>query len=253
MRFPGQAMSRLLLGIAGCLAAFAAAGASVACADTVATTGPATSVRSTSATLQGVINPSNADSAWTFQYGIGSYTKLTPVTPVGIGVRAVSVTIKDLTPATTYRFRLVVLQGSYQTQLNEGLDMTFTTTGPSSGNTGPGKATGRISLPSRRLKVRHGTVAIRLKCSGAAGAICKAKLSLTARGRLGSKVRKAGCGKGTLIASAGHIRTVRAKLSGRCVALLRAARHHRLKARLRAVLGAPQTPLPTGVTLVGTS
>jgi hypothetical protein len=109
--------------------------------------------------------------------------------PIGksSGVVAVSTTIRNLTLGTTYHFRLVAAQGSYPTTFSAGNDLKFTTLGPSgrhSSNTNV-----RASLGSRTLVVQHGRTAIPFSCTGTAGGACRARISITARGKLGSRVK----------------------------------------------------------------
>jgi hypothetical protein len=60
------------------------------------------------------------------------------------------------------------------------------------------------------------------------------------------------CGTGRLIVTAPHSHTVHMKFGKPCNALLRRARHHRLKASLKAVFSTHQAPLRRAVTLAGT-
>jgi len=74
------------------------------------TTGAAASVTPTTATLNGRVDPNNADTTYFFQYGTTSlYGATTAETPAGSGANpsAVSVPITGLAPATTYHYRLV--------------------------------------------------------------------------------------------------------------------------------------------------
>jgi phosphodiesterase/alkaline phosphatase D-like protein len=92
------------------------------------TTAAASSISTTGATLNGLVNANNSSTLVTFQYGTdtGYGTTVTadqsPVT--GSGDTAVSVNISGLVPNTTYHFR-VKGQNAYGT--SDGADMTFTT------------------------------------------------------------------------------------------------------------------------------
>ena len=93
-----------------------------------ATTGVATAVSSSSATLNGVVNAKGSSTTVTFEYGTdaGYGTTVTadqsPVT--GSTDTAVSKTIGGLAPDTTYHYRVVVVNAVGTTN---GVDITFTT------------------------------------------------------------------------------------------------------------------------------
>jgi hypothetical protein len=73
-------------------------------------TGGVSNVTPSSATLNGRVDPNNADTTYFFQYGTTSlFGTDTAVTPAGSGAngRAVSVPIGGLAPATRYHYRLV--------------------------------------------------------------------------------------------------------------------------------------------------
>jgi phosphodiesterase/alkaline phosphatase D-like protein len=94
------------------------------------TTVAASSIGTTSATLNGLVNGNGNNTSVTFEYGTDNTYGTTvtadqsPVT--GSTDTAVSVNITGLTPNTTYHFR-VVGQNTYG--ISEGADMTFTTAG----------------------------------------------------------------------------------------------------------------------------
>lgn len=94
-----------------------------------ATTGEATGVTDTAATLNGTANPNKEESTFYFEYGTTTgYGAKTPVQNAGGGNagKAVSAAISGLTPSTTYHFRLVVTNAS---GTDTGADKTFTTLG----------------------------------------------------------------------------------------------------------------------------
>lgn len=216
--------------------------------NTVATTGGATSITGTSAALNGVAHSSSADSGWAFQYGTSSnYGKLTPTTAIGTGVHAVLANVTGLKPGTTYHFRLVVNAGTYPRQSFFGVDRTFTTKS-SSGK--PPKRFGRARLRSHRLKVHHKIVSIPFKCTGSSGATCTGRVSISARGKVGTHVKTVSCGKARFSLKAGKSKTVHARVSGGCAALLKRAVKHRIHAKLQARFNTPQSRLKTRVTLV---
>lgn len=76
----------------------------------VVTTGAATSVEPTTATLNGFVTPKGADTTYYFQYGTSSlYGAVTPAATVTAGSGRVKVTaaVGGLAPVTTYHYRLV--------------------------------------------------------------------------------------------------------------------------------------------------
>lgn len=94
------------------------------------TTGSATSVSSSSATLNGTINPNGKSTTYYFEYGTTTaYGSTTSSTSAGSGSSAVSVSspITGLTPSTTYHYRL---KGTNSDGTSTGSDKTFTTTNP---------------------------------------------------------------------------------------------------------------------------
>jgi hypothetical protein len=79
--------------------------------------------------LNGIVNPQAQDTTWRFEYGTdSSYGQVAPAAPgdAGSGVDAVPVaaTLSELTPGTTYHFRLV---GTNAAGTSAGIDRTFTT------------------------------------------------------------------------------------------------------------------------------
>ena len=94
-----------------------------------ATTGTASSVRTTSATLNGSINPRGQPTSYSFDYGTTtSYGRstLTASAGSGTGPVAVSSPVSGLTRSTTYHFRLVAIDG--QGRRYPGGDASFHTT-----------------------------------------------------------------------------------------------------------------------------
>jgi hypothetical protein len=92
-----------------------------------ATTGSATSVGVTTATLTGSVDPKGLTASWHFDYGTTtSYGSKTPSNSAGSasGAAAVSAAISGLAPATTYHFRLVASSSAGTT---DGADLTFAT------------------------------------------------------------------------------------------------------------------------------
>ena len=117
MKRHGQARGRAalacataLLGLAGALAPAAASAALPA-----VSTGGATAVSFSSATLSGSLNPKGSDTSYYFQYGATKlYGLQTGILDAGAGTHAlhVSVAIGGLQPLTVYHYRLVAVNGS---------------------------------------------------------------------------------------------------------------------------------------------
>jgi hypothetical protein len=90
-------------------------------------TNPATAITSTTATLNGTVNPNGQATTYYFQYGTTtSYGTNTTSTSAGSGSTAVaeSANISGLAASTLFHFRLVATNASGTTN---GLDRTFTT------------------------------------------------------------------------------------------------------------------------------
>jgi hypothetical protein len=240
-----------------CGAAIMLVGAGVGdAASTPAVTGHASAVTSTSAQLNGTIDPGGLATAWAFQYGPStSYGQnTTPVGPLtGTTKSSVSTLVRGLQPGTTYHFRLIAVQGAAETSGDStgytGDDVTFTTSSSGSITTTStnGSTHAKASLRSRTLHVRGGATLIPWGCSGTQGAKCKVKMSLSARGKNGN----VSCGSGTFSATTGKHRSVRVALGSKCLALVSAASHHRLGATLKAKSTAGSGSLKVHVTLVG--
>ncbi|HEX4930151.1 MAG TPA: hypothetical protein VFV62_05515, partial [Gaiellaceae bacterium] len=92
-------------------------------------TDPAQNVGPATATLAGVVDPRGRATTWWFEYGTStSYGSQTSRRSAGSGVatRAVSASLSNLRPGTTYHFRLVARNDAGTTN---GADVTFTTVG----------------------------------------------------------------------------------------------------------------------------
>jgi phosphodiesterase/alkaline phosphatase D-like protein len=130
------------------------AGAGVAAVATAPTaiTGPVSAVGTTSATASGTVNPNGLSTSWYFEYGTStSYGKKTATRSAGSGTSnvQVSATLTDLTPGTTYHYRLVAVNGDGTTR---GADGVFTT------SSGPVAVTGAASDVTVSSATLAGTV-----------------------------------------------------------------------------------------------
>lgn len=124
--------------------------AALAAGEPTASTGNATAITPTSATLHGTVNPEGQTTSYHFEYGTTtSYGSQTPTTDAGSGSADVAVlaAIGSLAPATTYHYRLVATNPSGTTL---GSDVSFRTPKPPA----PAVTTGRasaITLTSAKL------------------------------------------------------------------------------------------------------
>jgi phosphodiesterase/alkaline phosphatase D-like protein len=106
------------------------ASAAIAAGEPAASTGNATAITPTSATLNGTVNPEAQATSYYFEYGTSNaYGSQTPTSPVGSGSADVSVSapLSGLTPESTYHYRVVAINASGTTL---GSDVSFTTPKP---------------------------------------------------------------------------------------------------------------------------
>jgi hypothetical protein len=108
------------------VSALTLASGALAAAPTV-TTGAASAVTSTTATVHGTVNPGKEQTTYHFEYGkTTAYGIATPTANAGKGNKTtnVSADLGQLVPSTTYHYRLVATNPSGTVA---GADMTFTT------------------------------------------------------------------------------------------------------------------------------
>jgi phosphodiesterase/alkaline phosphatase D-like protein len=108
----------------------------------VATTGPATAVGATSATVGGSVDPHGQSTTWWVEYGTSTaYGSKTAVANAGAGTAAaaVSVSVTGLKAGTTYHYRLVA---GNTAGTSRGGDAVFTTLVPPDVSTGSASAVG---------------------------------------------------------------------------------------------------------------
>lgn len=116
---------QVLVGTALAVAAFA--GIALAASPPTPVTGGASSIGENSASLHGTVNPNGQGTTYYFQWGrTTAYGAKGPMRSAGSGTTAVSVeeTAGNLTPGTTYHYRLVAVNAS---GTSDGADRTFTT------------------------------------------------------------------------------------------------------------------------------
>ena len=143
-----------ILAIVGML--FAIPGIAEAAGTPNVTTSAASSITSTSATLNGTVNPAKQSTTYSFQYGATTgYGASTAAQAVGgNGTKSVSATISGLLPSTTYHYRLIAANASGP---STGQDVTFTTA--TAGAVAPSKDAVSITAAPRTVTYgRSGTI-----------------------------------------------------------------------------------------------
>jgi hypothetical protein len=104
---PAKRITRALIGASVLLALFVPAAAALL--PPMATTGSATNITATSATLHGTVNPEGESTSYHFEYGTTiTYGSQTGSSSAGSGSTNVdaSAAVASLAPATTYHYRL---------------------------------------------------------------------------------------------------------------------------------------------------
>lgn len=107
-----------------------------------------TGVTTAEATLHGSINPSDKQTTYHFEYGLttgyGSTTSNATL-PKSKAWQAVSVDLAELTPSTTYHYRIVAWNGGGSKDKTVGADRSFTTADPPSDPSDPTPPDGDLS------------------------------------------------------------------------------------------------------------
>jgi hypothetical protein len=133
---------KLKLAIALVAAGAVTGGVAAAASSPTVSTASATSIKQTSAVLQGVINPNGASTTYQFVWGLAKdiYGATSPVKSAGSGAKdkAVAFTAAGLLPGTIYHYRLTASSRFGNTA---GADRTFKT----AGHPPPQVATGGVS------------------------------------------------------------------------------------------------------------
>lgn len=113
-----------------------AAGAAIAAIPPSVTTGSTGTITDTAAVLEGTVNPNGSRTSYFFQWGLTSDYRTDGPSHSTSGTKpaAVETTASGLTPATTYHYRLVALNGA---GVSYGADQTFTTSSPPAVTTRP--------------------------------------------------------------------------------------------------------------------
>lgn len=142
----------VLAAIAVSVATFALFGGIARAAAPTATTGPATAIGATTATVTGTVTPGGQATTWYIQYGTStSYGSLTAKANAGSGTAGVNVTsnLTGLKAGSTYHYRVV---GSNSAGTVHGGDAVFTTLTP------PGATTGAATGIGTTTATLNGTV-----------------------------------------------------------------------------------------------
>lgn len=184
-----------------------------------ATTGAASGVTPTGATLAGTVNPNGSATSCRFEYGTttayGSSVDCASAPGGGASAVAVSAALSGLSAGTTYHYRLDATNAGGTTN---GADMTFATPTPPPG-------LGTLVLKSKTATVTKGKAALKVACQGGAGSTCSGKLTLTARVKKGKKRKTIVVGSVNVRLNAGQSATLSVKLSGTAKSLLAKAPH----------------------------
>lgn len=200
-----------------------------------ATTGDATNVSQTLATLNGTVNPNGTTTTYVFQYGTTTaYGNTSSTGSAGSGTTPVAAArnVGGLAPGTTYHYRIVAT--NTQNKKAFGLDRTFTTQTTLSrvalfGHTA-------FTSPSHVLGVFVG-------CFGAS--TCSGSLTITASGRVIAR-------RSSFTATPNNGGIVHLSLNRTGQVLLSRARAHHLRATatVNGTAGAAGSNASTSITIV---
>lgn len=156
----------------------------------LATTGDASGVGESAATLNGTVEGRGLPTSYHFEYGLTpDYGSTTPPGSTSAAAGApVGAAVSGLTPSTTYHFRLVA---SSHDGASTGADRTFTTGTPGSGNPGPdvtAPVVDQVTVKPKRFAARKGaTFGYRVsEAASATLAIQRGRAGLKLKGRCGA-------------------------------------------------------------------
>lgn len=153
-----------------------------------ATTGAPSDIATTSATLNGTVEPGGAPTNYYFQYGTtAAYGSSTAPSDGGSsqGVVPASTTLTDLSPGTTYHYRLVA---SNSGGIRQGGDRIFTTSAAGAPSAAPPAPENPpefagVKLASTRLALRGRFITVKLSCPAATVGRCTGATRLSTRRR----------------------------------------------------------------------
>jgi hypothetical protein len=198
-----------------------------------ATTGSASSITTTGATVSGSVNPSAQATTYQFQFGTStSYGSSTAVASAGSGTSATAVSsaLTGLKPNTTYHYRVVATNASGTTN---GADATFKTK----------------NIPTRlkvgKVKVKGNTASVPLSCAGNPGVKCKGTLTETIKVKAKHKKKTVTVGKASFSIAAAGKKTVKVTLNSKGRKALAKAKSHKLRATLTVKLGSKKVASKT--------
>ena len=196
------------------------------CPAPAVTTGAASNVATTSATLNGTVNPNGAATTCSFGYGTTTgYGKGSSVVTVPAGTTAVSLSlpITGLSANTTYHFELACTNAGGP---GLGGDSTFKTLAVKK----PKPPKSKIAIGKRKETVsKKGVVKFLLTCKSST--TCKGKFSLSSNAKKSKSL-----GKTVKYTIRGHKhKTLSFKLSKKALKQLKKAKHTREKAKAKAV------------------
>jgi hypothetical protein len=171
------------------------------------TTGSATGVSTSAATIAGTVNPNGLATSYQFEYGTTTgYGSSTASASAGSGpsTQAVSAPLTGLSPNTTYHYRL---DGTSSAGTSNGSDQTFTTSATPV-VPGPPSVSG-VALASKTFSAKQGTT---LTLTLSEPATVTVVVTTTVKGRKVKGVCKATAKKGKSCNVTGH------KVKGVCKA-----------------------------------
>jgi hypothetical protein len=191
-------------------------------------TGPASAITTSSATVGGQISPNARPTTWHVEFGpTVSYGNRTPdqTIPAGVSPVSVSAALIGLHPGSVVHYRLVASNGDGTTN---GPDATLTTTATFAG----------VSILSRSLTVdsrRH--VSVKLACPAGTARACAGTVAISAavaRAHGHKRSRTVTLARGKLTLKPGARAKVRLRLSRTAMALVRRAGRHGLAVTITA-------------------
>jgi hypothetical protein len=223
-----------------------AAAAPAAFAAGSVTTLPANFVTTTSAVVHGLIDTGGQQTSFRFDYGTTTaYPSNTPFQMIlpGTPQTYTEATLNQLSPNTTYHFRLLAvffgIGGNYQ-EAQAGQDLTFTTL-----------ATGRLGLGSTRLRVSGGFASVPLSCRSRLA--CDGRMSISARAPAHSPGTRPPlvCATKRFSIRPGKSPTILANVSAACRSALGREPNHVLSAQFSANTATGQRGVNRAIKLIG--
>lgn len=155
------------------------------------TTGAASGVTQTAATVAGSVNPNGFATTCRFEYGTsasyGSSIDCAAAPGSGSSAVAASAALAGLSPGTTYHFRIVATNGG---GTSNGADATFTTAAAEQRTclTDASLCHATLGLTSPKASVKGSTATVGVSCAGDVGARCSG--SVTFKATVSTKVKK---------------------------------------------------------------